>query len=171
MKKIFIYLLLSVVMNIQFGICKDHFYKSLINEKIEPDITNTYNKQKFFTDSNGNILMYVNIWGHVKSPGRHIVYDGIDIPTLLSIVGGPESGANLKKIKLYRAIPDENGNIMYHLNLMEFYNDGVRDSFINIKPNDTIIIPQTKTSYIMSYSSTINTVLQVINLFFQINSK
>ena len=51
--------------------------------------------EKFFTDESGNIKMVVNVWGHVNSPGLHEVYDGIDLATLLSMVGGPKSGANL----------------------------------------------------------------------------
>jgi hypothetical protein len=52
--------------------------------------------ERFFTDPNGIILMNVNVWGHVNVPGRHMVFDGIDLATLLSVVGGPMGGANLK---------------------------------------------------------------------------
>ena len=51
--------------------------------------------ERFFTDPNGTILMNVNVWGHVNVPGRHMVFDGIDLATLLSVVGGPKKGANL----------------------------------------------------------------------------
>ena len=40
------------------------------------------------TDDKGNILMYINVWGNVKNPGRHLVYDGVDLATLFSVVGG-----------------------------------------------------------------------------------
>ena len=53
--------------------------------------------KKYFTDSDGTIMMKVNVWGHVNSPGGHMVYDGIDFASLLSIVGGPLNGADLKK--------------------------------------------------------------------------
>ena len=49
--------------------------------------------ERFFTDESGTILMNVNVWGHVNRPGRHMVFDGIDIATLLSVVGGPKQGA------------------------------------------------------------------------------
>ena len=58
--------------------------------------------ERFFTNKNGTILMNVNVWGHVNLPGRHMVFDGIDIATLLSVVGGPKKGANLKKVKKWR---------------------------------------------------------------------
>ena len=58
--------------------------------------------ERYLTSSNGNIMMNVNIWGHVRSPGSQIVYDGIDFASLLSTVGGPMDGANLKMVRLYR---------------------------------------------------------------------
>jgi hypothetical protein len=126
--------------------------------------------QRYHTDKEGNILMFVNVWGHVNSPGRHLVYEGIDMATLLSIVGGPMPGANLRQVRLFREIPNENGVIEYDLDLKPFYTNGDRNNFIKIKPNDTIIFPQTTTSYILSYTGTVNTFLQFINLYFQIKS-
>ena len=41
-----------------------------------------------------------------------MVYDGIDMATPLSIVGGPGSGANMKKVRLYREVADENGQLV-----------------------------------------------------------
>ena len=127
--------------------------------------------QRYHTDKEGNILMFVNVWGHVNSPGSHLVYDGIDFATLLSKVGGPMSGANLKHVRLFREIPDENGQISYKLDLNTFYKNGNRDNFIEIKPNDTIIFPQTATSYILSYAGTMNSFIQFVNLYFLIESR
>ena len=61
--------------------------------------------------------MVVNVWGHVNNPGLHEVYDGIDLATLLSMVGGPKSGANLNKVKIFRDSPDSEGQMVYELNL------------------------------------------------------
>ena len=61
-----------------------------------------FSSEKYITDSDGNIRMNVNIWGHVAQPGSHLVFEGIDLATLLSKVGGPNIGANLGKIKLIR---------------------------------------------------------------------
>ena len=101
--------------------------------------------EKYLTDDKGNILMYVNVWGEVNKPGNHLVYDGIDFATLLSIVGGPIQGANLKKVKLHREIPDPDGTLSYDVDLHQFIFSGNRQGFLQIKPNDTILIP-TKTS-------------------------
>ena len=41
--------------------------------------TYSISSERYVTDNNGNILMHVNIWGHVNNPGHHLVYDGIDL--------------------------------------------------------------------------------------------
>ena len=78
-------------------------------EKIVYQPKSNVSSERFFTDERGTILMNVNVWGHVNRPGRHIVFDGIDIATLLSVVGGPKSGASLNKVKIFREVPDGNG--------------------------------------------------------------
>ena len=126
--------------------------------------------EKFFTDKLGNIKMVVNVWGHVNSPGLHEVYDGIDLATLLSMVGGPKSGADLKKVKIFRDSPDLEGQMVYYLNLEKFIEKGDRSDFIKIRPNDTIIIRQKVSDYLWSQVSVLNTVLTLANLYFQIQT-
>ena len=122
--------------------------------------------EKYLTDQKGNIMMYVNVWGHVGNPGHHLVYDGIDLATLMSIVGGPQSGANMKKVKIYREVPDADGTLVYHLDLEKFISTGDRSEFIKIRPNDTIIVPQKFFSYLLVQATTINTILSFVNLYF-----
>ena len=124
--------------------------------------------ERYLTDEKGNIMMYVNIWGHVERPGHHLVYEGIDLATLMSVVGGPKSGANMKKIRVYREIPEEDGTLVYHLNFEKFVSSGDRSEFIRIKPNDTIIIPEKISNYILTQVGTVNTFLSLFNLYFQL---
>ena len=126
--------------------------------------------EKYITDSNGNIKMNVNVWGHVGQPGNHLVFEGIDIVTLLSIVGGPVGGARLDRIKLIREVPEENGKLVFTINFNEFIKSGDRSNFIKIKPNDTVIIPQKFSSFLMSTASGINTILSLITIYIQITS-
>ena len=53
---------------------------------------------RYVSGSDGTIRMYVNVWGHVENSGRILVDEGIDLPTLLSLTGGPNKGANIKNI-------------------------------------------------------------------------
>ena len=125
--------------------------------------------ERFFTNENGTILMNVNVWGHVNKPGRHMVFDGIDIATLLSVVGGPKGGAQLKKVKVFREVPDGNGELTYTINIAKFLNTGDRSEFVKIMPNDTFIIPQKTSSYMMEQEGTLNTLLSILNIYLQID--
>ena len=126
--------------------------------------------ERYLTDETGNIMMNVNIWGQVNSPGSHIVYDGIDFASLLSVVGGPIDGANLKSVRIYREIPDADGLLVYQIDLNEFISTGDRSKFIKIKPNDTIIVPQKISSYLLKQIGTINTFFSLLNLYLQLES-
>ena len=130
-----------------------------------PESINLLNK-RYFSDIDGNIQMRINAWGSINKPGSHIVYDGINFSYLLSIVGGPESGADLSKIKVYREFPDDNGSTVYNVDLTKFLTKGDRSNFIEIKPNDTIIFPQKRLHSVFKFSGTINTFL---NLFLILN--
>lgn len=124
--------------------------------------------KRYITDEEGNIMMWVNVWGHVKSPGHHLVYDGIDLATLMSVTGGPQFGANLKKIKLFREVPDNKGKLQYTIDLDTFLESGDRSSFVKVLPNDTYIIPQKTSAVIWSQVGTVSTLLGFINLYYQI---
>ena len=127
--------------------------------------------ERYLTDEKGNIMMYVNVWGHVSKPGHQLVYDGIDLATLMSIVGGPQSGADLKKVKVFREVPDANGTLVYQLDLEKFISNGDRTEFIKINPNDTIIVPQKFSSYLLNQVGTLNTILGLINLYFSLETR
>ena len=59
--------------------------------------------KKYIIGDRGNVLMHVNIIGHVKNPGHHIVYEDIDILTAIS-VAGYLPGTNLKNNYIIRRI-------------------------------------------------------------------
>ena len=126
--------------------------------------------ERYLTDDKGNIMMYVNVWGHVGSPGHHLVYEGIDLATLMSVVGGPNKGANMKKVRVFREIPEEDGTLVYYLDFEKFVSSGDRSEFIRIKPNDTIIIPEKISNYILTQVGTLNTFLSLFNLYFQLTN-
>jgi hypothetical protein len=126
--------------------------------------------ERYLTDDKGNILMYVNVWGHVGSAGRNLVYDGIDLATLMSIVGGPNKGANMKKVRVYREVPDADGTLVYHIDLNNFIKTGNRSNFIKIKPNDTIIVPQKLSNYFLTQVGTVNTIFSLINMYLQLKN-
>ena len=137
-------------------------------EGVISEISNDYtiSSERYQTDSDGNIMMHVNIWGAVPVPGRKLVYDGIDMATLLSMVGGPRQGANMRRVQLFREVPDSNNKLSYEIDLTPFIISGDRSSFVKIKPNDTILIHRTTTSVIIEQVGTFNTILSLFNLYF-----
>ena len=120
---------------------------------------------RYVSSDDGVLRMYVNIWGHVSSPGRILVDDGIDLATLLSLIGGPNKGANLKNIRVYHEYPDKNGSVVSVIDFTEFLETGDRSNFISIQPNDTFIIKQTVWSYIIVEIGTVNTVMNLFNIY------
>ncbi len=129
-----------------------------------PD-ANKYNVpgKEYFTDDFGNILMYVNIIGHVKKPGTYLVHEETDLFTVLSQAGGPLPGAKLKKAFLYR----EGSNIQI-LDLESFLKTG--NSNIIFKPNDTIYIEETLFSFLLSKGNILNSALQMLNIYISIKN-
>tara|TARA_Y100000588_G_C13708563_1_gene691863 strand:+ start:66 stop:482 length:417 start_codon:yes stop_codon:yes gene_type:complete len=118
--------------------------------------------QEHITDDAGNIYMYINIMGHVASPGTYLIYEDADILTILSQAGGPLPGAKLDKITIYNK---DNGKINLDL---ELYLESGNMLDITIRPNDTIFIKQSIGSYLFSKSNLINSILQVLNIYLTI---
>ena len=125
---------------------------------------------RYVSGDDGIIRMYVNIWGHVGNPGRILVDEGIDMATLLSLTGGPNKGANMKNVRIYHEYPDKNGNIVHILDLTEFLKTGDRSNFVSIQPNDTFIIKQTTWSYFIEEIGTVNTLMNLINLYLNLTN-
>ena len=125
--------------------------------------------ERYTTDEKGNVTIFINVWGHVPNPGHIQVYEGIDLASLLSFVGGPINGADLKNIKLIREIA-ENEKVVHNINFESFIKSGDRSGFVKIKPNDTIIIPQTKFNYVIDQIGSINALLSLFNMYFLITN-
>ena len=151
------------------------FFIQLQGQEIDDSLTTTkfsdfqLSSERFISGKDGNIMMKVNIWGHVGNPGSHIVYDGIDFASLLSLVGGPNDGANLKKVKVFRELPDGNDRLSYIIDIDQFIKTGDRSNFIKIKPNDTIIIPQKFGDLLIRQIGTVNTIFSLITIYLQIS--
>jgi len=120
--------------------------------------------ESYVTGSDGIIRMNVNVIGHVKHPGTHLVYDGIDLLSLLSSAGGYLEGANLKKIMIYHK--DGTGKVV---DLNDFFNlDTSSSNLIVLKPNDTVYVKQKSLSKIMRSSNLPSILLSILNIILTI---
>ena len=125
---------------------------------------------RYVSSEDGVLRMYVNIWGHVPTPGRILVDDGINLATLLSLTGGPKKGANMKNVRVFHEYPDKNGIVVSVIDFTEFLETGDRSNFISIQPNDTFLIKQTAWSYLIEEIGTVNTVMNFINLYLNLSN-
>ena len=55
-----------------------------------------FSNDRYVSNTDGSMMIKVNVWGQVVTPGVHLIYDGTDFASLISIVGGPKEGANFK---------------------------------------------------------------------------
>tara|TARA_B100001250_G_scaffold261148_1_gene224949 strand:+ start:5335 stop:5823 length:489 start_codon:yes stop_codon:yes gene_type:complete len=159
MKNIILYLNLLFI-SLSFG--------QLSPENINGLSNNT--GERYISGADGVIRMYVNVWGNVPSPGRILVVEGIDLATLLSLIGGPRKGTNLKRIRVYHEYPNKDGKNVEVIDLTSFVKNGDRSEFIEIQPNDTFIIEQTAWSYFLKEIGTVNTLMSLLNIYLNLNN-
>tara|TARA_B100000029_G_scaffold37697_1_gene35456 strand:+ start:1813 stop:2274 length:462 start_codon:yes stop_codon:yes gene_type:complete len=115
--------------------------------------------EEYITGDDGVPRMTINIWGHVKYPGAYLVYDDIDLLTCLSMAGGPLKGSNLSKI----SIISENGDTKYiDLNNKQHIK-------LDLKPFDTIKIDEKFSHILLTKTSIIAVVLQLINVIVSVS--
>ena len=112
--------------------------------------------------------MNINFWGTGGNSGIVQVQEGIDFASLMSSIGGPAQFSNLKKIRLYRETPDENGQMVYIIDLTSFLRNGDRSNFPKIKPNDTIVIKKTLTGVLLEDISTFQAIISATTFIFQL---
>lgn len=149
MKKKFLSLL--ILCSIAFG--------QLVNNTSVP-----INGEKYTTGDDGVVRMYVNVWGHVKTSGTFLIFEGADIMNALSIAGGPLDGANLKKIRI---ISKELGSTKDYDIDQYIRNKG--NQKIKLLPYDTIIVYQTKVNRVLARSSLVSAIIQLVNLLYTID--
>ena len=121
--------------------------------------------EQYISGPDGKVYMNVSFWGAAGNSGTIQVYEGIDFASLMSAVGGPTEYANLKKIRLYREKPDQNGQLVYLIDLTKFLNTGDRSNFPKIKPNDTIVIKKTVIGILIEDINTIQTFFAALTFF------
>lgn len=113
-----------------------------------------------FKDDIGNEYIHVNVIGHVKFPGTHMIFNGANLLDILSLAGGPLQGANLKKVMIY------SGEELYAEVDLDKYLKNKGSIDLNIVPNTTIYIEQKLLSYIFSRNTNlITSLLQIMNIY------
>lgn len=118
--------------------------------------------EQYVTGNDGVVRIHINIWGHVKSPGTYLVYDGADLINTLSFAGGPLEGSNLRKVEIISKNKNES-------RFVDLENLSSSNYDIRLNPFDTIIVKQTLNNKLFSRSSVIQVFLQLISLIYTID--
>ena len=122
-------------------------------------------QDSYFTDDFGNILMTINVLGQVYRPGQVIIQEDADLGTLLTMTGGITQYGNPKKIIVIRKSPDPDGTQFYKVNFKKFLKNGDRSSFVVLKPNDTVIIPEDNGISLATISQVISLISGSVNTY------
>jgi len=131
------------------------FQSFIFSSSVKPEMLSN---ELFVTGEDGVLRMSINILGHVKYPGSYMVYDGIDLMTLISLAGGYLPGSNLKKI----IIRHSNGNTeKINLNEIMFENGNPQ---YKLKPRDTIYIEQKIFSKVFTSSNLPALFISILNI-------
>ena len=123
--------------------------------------------EQYITDVDGKVFMKINFWGASGNSGILQVEEGIDFASLISMIGFQSEFVNLKKIRLYREKPDENGQIVYFINLNPFLKTGDRSNFPQIKPNDTIVVRKKIMGILLDEVTSFQAILTALTFFIQ----
>ena len=124
--------------------------------------------EQYISSIDGKVYMSVNVWGAGGSAGNIRVYEGIDFASLMSAVGGAGEYANLKKIRLIREKPDEDGQMIHFIDLTPFLKHGDRSNFPKIKPNDTIVFKKTFSGVLIQDLGTLQIFLSAFTFIIQV---
>ena len=147
-------------MNIQYTFALFFLFFSFIIPNQSYEMSTIRSSESYVTGQDGIIRMHVNVIGHVKNPGSHLVYDGIDILSLISTAGGYLEGSNLKKIRVYHT-----DGTSETVNLDKFFDSNIPvNQLAHIKPNDTIYIDQKMISKIVRSSNLPSIFLSIMNI-------
>jgi len=111
------------------------------------------------------LLMTVKIWGEVTKPGLYDVPIGTDLIELISAAGGPNTRANLSKIKVIHGSPNDDESSVTTVNVKQFLTSGDLDKIPEIKPSDTIVVPVKPFSFFLTSISWTQQILSLFSIY------
>jgi polysaccharide biosynthesis/export protein len=94
---------------------------------------------KYYLNEYNELLIRVNIWGQVRSPGQYFVPATTDLITLISIAGGPSNRSRLSDIAVVRQ-SDTGESEVIQVNVKKYLRTGDKRLIPDLKPEDTVLI-------------------------------
>ena len=91
--------------------------------------------------------MSINLWGHVRNPGRYEVPISTDIVQLVSYAGGPLPEADLGSVKIARVVRGVEAVRTVEFNVNLNHLDKLDEKARRLEPGDTIFIDSTNITF------------------------
>jgi hypothetical protein len=114
----------------------------------------------------GKVLIPVNVWGYVTTPGLHFVPAETSFIEALSMAGGPRENSNLENVRLIRK--DKTDTITKTFNLES---GGSKEAYLyRLEANDTIFVE--RSSYYEErayYTSLVSVFVSILTGIFVVN--
>ncbi len=122
----------------------------------------------FFGQGQG-ILIDVNLWGQVRSPGKYYVPYNTDLVSLLSIAGGPAPTAKLDDIRIVRYARADSAVVekVVRVDIDKFIETG-EQNFPALLRGDTVIVPGGPISVLNTIITVTNAIFGIVNAIFLI---
>lgn len=111
------------------------------------------------------LMMKVQIWGKVRSPGLYSLPENSDIVILLSLAGGPTENADLSRIKVIRKGAEKDS--LFSVNLKKSLLHGDKEK-VRLKPGDIIEVIPSKFYSLSNFVRFITQMSMVIVIYYQI---
>ncbi|MCD6118059.1 SLBB domain-containing protein [bacterium] len=107
---------------------------------------------RYYLGTENELLIPVNVWGFVKSPGQYMVPNNTDLLSLLSYAGGPLETAKINKIVIVRSYNNMERTII-PVNVKKYLKTGDERLIPVMKPGDTVIVKGTTFHWIQKFIS------------------
>jgi NADH:ubiquinone oxidoreductase subunit F (NADH-binding) len=113
------------------------------NAQVETNLTSHSGASSaayYYISKPGEITMPINVWGHVRNPGRYEVPISTDLIQLLSFAGGPMPEARLSAVKISRIVrrEDEFRTVEFTVNLEHL--DKLDEKARDLESGDTVFM-------------------------------
>jgi hypothetical protein len=139
-------------------------------EPIESTAKRVNESSPYYLGTNNELLMRVNIWGRVRSPGQYYIPATTDLITLVSVAGGPIDRSSISDVRVVRSgIQGQNEVII--VNLKKYLKTGDKRLIPQLQPEDTIVVSGSVWQFIGDIALIIGQLSLAANFYYLITTK
>lgn len=121
---------------------------------------------RYFLGKEDEILMQVNVWGFVRTPGQYMVPYDTDLISLLSYAGGPLEEAKIKGIKVIRTGGENEDPQVIDVDVKKFLKSPDPSLIPRLKPGDTVLVSGTTFHFVSKFFEFMWRIALVVQIVF-----